>query len=162
MRTMGLRSAFCTAFLGLLFLGVPAVRSDSSQVGGKFTFPNANNTYSNPCEGNVAVNGTVNFSAIVSATKLGDGKGTVLVSVLFTGGTLTDTLGNRFVMHGSATALYDTFSDHYILPTNLHYDDPSNSSLDFTGETDTTVFVDQNQKPYAFRNAGEPPVCDGR
>jgi hypothetical protein len=37
---------------------------------------------------------------------------------------------------------------------------PGNHALDFTGSTDTTVFVDENQKPFAFRNAGEPPVCD--
>jgi hypothetical protein len=162
MRTIWLRAAFCAVFLAVLFLGVPAVRSDSNQLGGKFTFPNANNTYTNPCEGNVAVNGTVNFTAFVSATKLGGGKGTVLVSVLFSGGSLTDTFGHKFVMHGAATAFYDTLSDHYVLPTNLDYDDPSNSSLDFTGSTDTTLYVDQNQKPYAFRNAGEPPVCDAK
>jgi hypothetical protein len=162
MRTIRLWAAFSAVFLALLFLGMPAVRSDSIQLGGKFTFPNANNTYTNPCAGNVAVNGTVNFTALVSATKSGGGKGTVLVSVLFSGGTLTDTLANKYVMHGSATAFYDTLSDHYTLPTNLDYDVPSNHTLDFTGSTDTTVFVDQNQKPFAFRNAGEPPVCDAK
>jgi hypothetical protein len=162
MGTMGLRAALFVAFFGVLFLGVPAVRSDPNQLGGKFTFPNANNTYTNPCEGNAAVNGTVNFTAFVSATSLGGGKGTVLVSVLFTGGTLTDGHGNKFVMHGSATAFYDTLSDHYILPTNLDYDDPDNPKLNFTGSTETTVYVDQNQKPFAFRNAGEPPVCDAK
>jgi hypothetical protein len=162
MRIIGLRAGFSAVFLAVLFLGVPAVRSDSNQLGGKFTFPNANNTYTNPCAGNVAVNGTVNFTAFVSASKLGGSKGTVLVSVLFTGGTLTDTSGNKYVMHGSATAFYDTLSDHYVIPTNLDYDVPGNHALDFTGSTDTTVFVDENQKPFAFRNAGEPPVCDAK
>jgi hypothetical protein len=156
------RAAFCSAFLGALLLGAPAVRSDSNPLGGRFTFPNANNTYTNPCAGNAAVNGAVNFTAVVSATRQGGGKGTVLVSVLFTGGVLTDALGNKYVMRGSGTALYDTPSDHYVVPTNLEYTVPSNPSLDFTGSSDTTVFVDQNQKPFAFRNAGAPPVCAAR
>jgi hypothetical protein len=162
MRTIALRAAFCAAFLVTVFFGTPAVRSDPNQLGGKFTFPNANNTYTNPCEGDAPVNGTVNFTALVSATNVAGGKGTVLVSVLFSGGTLTDGRGNKFVMRGSATAFYDTLNDHYILPTNLEYDDPDNPKLNFTGSTDTTVFVDQNQKPFAFRNAGEPPVCDAK
>jgi hypothetical protein len=161
MRTIGLRATFSAVILLLLSLGAPGVRSDSDELGGKFTFPNATNTYTNPCEANIAVNGTVNFPTFVHASNFGGGKGTVLVSVLFTGGSLTDTLSNKFVMHGSATAFYDTLSDHYVVPTILDYDDPSNSSLDFFGLTDTTVFVDQKtQKPFAFRNAGAPPVCN--
>jgi len=161
MRTIGLRATFSTVILVLLAIGVPAVRSDSDDLGGKFTFPNSTNTYTNPCEGNIAVNGTVNFTTFVHATSSGGGKGSVLVSVLFTGGSLTDTLTNKFVMHGSATAFYDTLSDHYVLPTVLDYDDSSNSSLDFFGLTDTTVFVDpKTQKPFGFRNVGAPPVCN--
>jgi hypothetical protein len=161
MRTVGLRAAFSAVILVLLALDVPAVRSDSDDLGGKFTFPNASNSYINPCEANAAVNGTVNFTTFVHANSSGGGKGTVTISVLFTGGGVTDTFGNKFVMHGSATALYDTLSDHYVLPTILDYDDPSNSSLDFFGLTDTTVFVDQKtQKPFAFRNVGGPPVCN--
>jgi hypothetical protein len=147
-------------FLVFLSLGVPAVRSDSEELGGKFTLLNASNQYTNPCEGNAQVHGTVNFTATVQATGGPNGQGAVFVSVRFYGGSVTDGT-NTFTVNGSAQALYNTLSDHYVLPTNLDYDDPSNASLSFLGPTDTTVFVNRaTQKPFNFGNQGFTPTCD--
>lgn len=152
-------AAFVT-ILVFLSLGVPAVRSDSEELGGKFTLLNASNSYTNPCEGNAKVTGTVNFTTTVIANNGPDGHGPVFVTVRFYGGSVTDGT-NTFTVNGSAQAIYDTLSDHYVLPTNLDYDDPSNASLSFLGPTDTTVFVNRTtQKPFNFGNQGFTPTCD--
>jgi hypothetical protein len=151
-----------TAVVILVFLslGVPAVRSDSDDLGGKFTLLNATNQYTNPCEGNAQVHGTVNFTATVQANNGPNGHGAVFVSVGFYGGSVTDGT-NTFAVNGSAQAFYNTLSDHYVLPTNLDYDDQSNESLSFLGPTDTTVFVNRaTQKPFNFGNQGFAPTCD--
>jgi hypothetical protein len=143
-----------------LSLGVPAVRSDSDELGGKLTILNTSNAYTNPCEGNTQVKGTVNFTATVQADSGSNGHGSVFVSVRFYGGSVSDGT-NTFTVNGSAQANYDTLSDHYVLPTNLDYDDENNKSLSFFGPTDTTVFVNRaTQKPFNFGNFGFPATCD--
>jgi hypothetical protein len=157
-----LKTLVATAVVVLvsLSLGVPAVRSDSEELGGQFTVLNATNSYTNPCEGNAQVKGTVNFSATVRANSGSNGHGSVFVSVRFYGGSVTDGT-NTFKVNGSAQAFYDTLSDHYVLPTILDYDDQSNESLSFFGPTDTTVFVDRGtQKPFNFGNLGSTATCD--
>jgi hypothetical protein len=136
------------------------VRSDSDELGGRFTLLNASNSYTNPCEGNVQVKGTVNFTVNVQADSGSNGHGSVFVSVRFYGGSVSDGT-NTFTVNGSAQANYDTLSDHYVLPTILDYDDETNKSLSFFGPTDTTVYVNRaTQKPFNFGNFGFAPTCD--
>jgi hypothetical protein len=156
----GLRSAIFAAILVLLSLTVPSVRSDSDELGGKFVFPNASNTYVNPCAGNAAVTGSVTFTAVVRADDQGGGRGSVSVSAVFVG-SATDTANNSLTIRGSAQAFYNTLSDHYVLPTVLDYDATNNPAMSFRALTDTTVFVDMaTQKPFNFGNVGLKQSCD--
>lgn len=78
-------------------------------------------------------------------------------------GSATDSDGNTYVVSSSGRATYSTRSDHYTLPMNLKFDDPTNPALSFIVSSDTKVVLDRTtQKPNYWSSTLFPAssTCD--